>query len=380
LTVIYERDVPGPKTHAFVIGCGRFPGLDGALAQRLPQTVAGAHAFIQFLEREADNFIAPLATIEVLLSDPAFQAGQDRFARAGRAHDRRADDQVDSATRENARTAGNRWRDQCQPGDHMIFYMASHGVADGEARAMGVLEDINTSPHQRWHETVNVASLARGLPQLDPGAGWIFLDACQTLYPEVLQYVEGVASLSWITVDVVALASRPKNAVALGGSRYGEAAWAPAQGAPYFTQALLHGLEGACVQAEEHLGWAVNSRPLLWDLHKVADAALDWRHLHPEMLAPCNLELSLLKVAQPMVPVAVRTNPQADLAHAVSVVAAAADGRSHVRDDQALTWRFRVQPDGVHYTVTATFPPGGPLYASNTFPAYPPARVVTLGS
>lgn len=381
MTLVYDRQVEGGKTHAFVIGCGRFPHY----AQGAGDTVAtanGARRMVEWLIANADTLIPPLATIEVVLSDPGNAPGEDRLAIGNFEHDPRADDHVDPARFAETDEAGETWTDRCQRGDSMFLYMASHGVVDRDARAMGLLEDVLSQTNRPWKQSVNVAAIAQGLPLLGISAGWVFLDACQHVIQEVLNTDAGVKSLCWKDPDALELAKAPDvRALALAGSRLGGEAYAPTNGdPPFFTQALLEGLRGACVQSFDKIGWAVCSERLMFDLAKVALAALHGVSLvRPQALVAFNDEMPLATIAEPLMPIAVRTSPESEMhgAHAVYAVRER-DGHRRDRDDQSMTWRFRVPPDGSRYIVSAEFPPDGPVYASEAFQASPSACNVTL--
>lgn len=379
MTLVYSREGPEdqPRTHAFLIGCGRFPHYAQNGSADRPATAAGARAMTRFLIDHADALVAPLATVEVCLSDPAIATGADQLAIGPYPNDPRADDGVDSALRALVETAGLAWTARCRPGDHMVFYMASHGVADANGAA-GLLEDVASQPNRRWNESLNITVLGQGLSQLDPGGAWVFLDACQDVVTDFLTTI-AVSGVILVEINVQKLAKARVKALALAGSRFGASAWAPnSPDPPIFTQTLLKGLGGACVKNFDGLGWAVSAASLQHDLPGVAEAALDYRVLEVESLIGFNGRGPLLTVAAPRVPISVRTATESHLAFALAASATTAGGQTVHKPGGASTWRFEVAPDGAHYQVQAAFPPHLPVYADGGFDAFPPACSVIL--
>ncbi|MCJ2877529.1 caspase family protein [Rhizobium pusense] len=368
-----------PQTHVFVIGCGRFPSLRVDGSANSAATVAGARAVARFLIDQADALIAPLGSVEVLLSDPINQPGHDLLGIGPFAHDPRANDLVSSATEANYRTAGDTWVGRCRPGDHMFFYMATHGVANSDATAVGVLEDVKSAPHRPWGQSINVTQLATALPVLGADGCWVFLDACQEVVPEILEQVNGVQSQPLISYSVTDLARRRTSSVALAGSRLGGTAWAPTDGnPPFFTQALIEALRGAGVEYFIGEGWVVTGLQILFNLDHIANAALNNAGLQTESLTQFNRRVKLLRVAEPMIPVVVRTAIENHMSIAVSVTASDGNGRTYAKVGNELAWRFRVEPDQAVYTAEAQFAGPQPAYQPASFIAAPPAQIVEL--
>ncbi|RWB32211.1 MAG: caspase family protein [Mesorhizobium sp.] len=379
VTTVYLRPGDAPQTHAFVIGCGRFQSLSAnGLADRVA-TAAGARAIVRFLLDRADGLIAPLGSIEVLLSDPAQVAGQDTLSLGVVNHDPRADDVVEQATEANYHTAGDRWIGRCRPGDHMFFYMASHGVTDSDTTAVAVLEDIRSINHRPWAQSINITQLASALPTLQADGCWVFLDACQEVIPTLFQQINGAQSPALITPDITALTRRRTSSVSLAGSRLGTSAWAPTDGSPpFFTQALIEGLSGASVEYTNTDGWVVTGQQILFTLSRIANAALNNTDLQTESLTQFNRDVKLLRVPHPQIPVVVRTAVESHMLAAVSVTASDGNGRIFTKNDAEMAWRFRVDPDLARYTTSAQFPAGNPPYQDQVFTAAPPAQIVEL--
>lgn len=391
MTLAFERAVSGAKTHALVIGCGRFPHFDPTLELNREATIAGARQMMEFLASHRDKFVAPLASIECLLSDPAVSAGQDMLgadltdaAGAPPATLLGVGDKVENVTLDNIEKACDAWIGRCEPGDHMVFYMSSHGVA-GHDSALGLCEDVNAQPHKRWSQSINVTKLADGLPTTNAGRAFVFFDACQEVVPEILGQAPGGTGYNPILYSLQQLPqARRYRTFALAASRLGAQAWAPdGPVPPYFTQALLDGLRASSVEALPNLGWTVTGRQLQYSLPMIAEAALGWRELETEPLTKfAELDFALLTVDQPSVPVLIRTEVDSHLpqtTHAEVICDDAAVAPIPRPNGPELAWRFRIEAHRRReYTTSLAFANGTPAYLPVKFDALPPAKVIVL--
>ena len=262
MTLVYNRHREPPATHAFILGCGRFPALDPTLRPNRLSTVNGARKIVRFLIDHADDLIAPLASVECLISDPNDAEGQDALGIGMFANDPRGgSDAVDCASLASTTFAGKAWLNRCRKGDTMFFYMASHGIVDSSCAAFALLEDVNSNRFSPWEQSLNIKNLATGLPTIEAGACWVFLDACQEQLPDAMDRIDGTGGLCLLRPTSKHLAKRSEvQSCALAGSRYGGVANSPVSDPPYFTQALLRGLEGACVELFE-TAWAGSLQP-----------------------------------------------------------------------------------------------------------------------
>ncbi|MBD8640253.1 caspase family protein [Sphingomonas sp. CFBP 13733] len=404
MTIVFDRGVPPsgvPVTHAFVLGCGRFPARP-ALARAA--TVAGARRIMEFLASHADEFVAPIWSIECLLSDPSAAPGDDRLGVELHHGPRNAveppphpaeiappDKVVGPVTLKAVTDAGDVWLkrigdDDRHGADQAFFYMSTHGVSDG-ANALGLCEDVLSNPRRRWSQSLNVSTLALGLtsPLGKAFRGWIFLDACQEIAPDLLGSPTGLPGLHLIEFGVAA-ATKASNSIAIAGSRMGGKAWAPTgEEAPFFTQALIEGMENACVEDVPDVGWAVTATRLIFDLPRVAEATFGRRGIESEPLTRFNQPLvGLLKVAAPMIPVAISTEVEAHLSQAsVTVRRDDLGPPEHERKPggEDMVWRFRVEAHRKRtYSAEATFSGGEASYRKASFDSLPPCQIVRLRS
>jgi hypothetical protein len=395
MTLIYPSADPGypaatggPVTHALVIGCGRFPHFNSTKAMDRKSTVAGARAMVQFLRDRGADFLAPLATIECLVSDPDAKPGEDTVE--WEEHDAAGvASKVSAAVRPvllaDVQAAARTWLTRCRPGDHMFFYMSTHGIADGSA-ALGLCEDVLSNPFAKWSQSLNVTTLAQGVLVAGADRAWVFFDACQEIDQALLGAPTGTPGFNLVEYSLSDLTKLKRRPLALAGSRLGGRAWAPKDGKapPFFTQALLEGLTNACVEQVAGLGWVVTGAQLLFGLKQVADATLELT-VETEPLHIFNEpRLGLLTIPAPEVPVKIRTETEAHFAHIASGSVECSDNSiapiPWVRPDPfELAWRFRVKADRLHqYKASLVFANAGVAYNAEEFSAMPPAQVVVL--
>lgn len=400
MTIVFDRgeDLPDtPVTHAFVIGCGRFPA---RVALNRKATVAGAREIMRFLSARADDFLlakqdssmpAPVWTIECLLSDPNVAPGDDALGvdlgreAPANATISAAGDAVEKVTKAVVEKTGQAWLERIRPGDQAFFYMSSHGISDG-SNALGLCEDVLTMKNRKWSQSLNITTLAKGLTTELVGAarGWVFFDACQEIVPSLLGRPTGLPGLHLIEFDVEQSA-KASNSCAVAGSPVGGKAWAPTgDEPPFFTQALIEGLSNSCVEAVPNLGWAVTASRLMFDIPRVGDAALGRKGLQTATIGGFNQPLiGLLKIDEPMIPIALSTEvgPHMTSANVAVVCDDATINDENFTPPPGLdfVWRFRVPAHRKRsYTATATFTQPEIKYNQAVFDPDPPCQFVHL--
>jgi hypothetical protein len=353
MTIVFDRGPSAePKTHALVIGCGRFPWIDPSLQPDRQSCFDSAAEVIKFLVERADDLIAPLATIDCLMADPAVDPDRepDRLPASVVALGLLTDE-VERPLARNVEDVLHALRNRCDPGDSIFIYLTSHGVAGRDERGLLVLEDANRRPADMWGQVLNVKSLAQYLPgSTQASSVWIFMDACQEVLGDIVNQVGGNAGMEPIKVNIVDYANQPVTAVALAAVHLGGEAYAPpAGGVAYFTQALLEGLGSCCVEWRER-EWRVTGQRVLFGLDRIA-RALDGREITPQALVGFNMESHLLRVSNPSIPVHIASRPEAMLADATA--ACLVDGGSNevFSKNTGQDWRFRVPPRPTEYRI-----------------------------
>ena len=160
MTLIFKRESATPVTHAFVVGCGRYPHLRADHLADRKAPVAGALAFAKMLLESRDKLVAPLGSLELLLSDPAVAAGiVDISGKLGAV----LTDLIEPADERHFRDRGEQWLDGIRQGDAVIFYFSGHGIADQHGGAVGLLEDIGSKQMRPWSQSFNAYNLLMAL-------------------------------------------------------------------------------------------------------------------------------------------------------------------------------------------------------------------------
>lgn len=352
MTVVLDRPCDGgARTHALVIGCGRFPHLDAALQADRQSCYDSALEVVTFLAAKADAFELPLARIDLLLADPRAASGTNADLLPEAVRDRVDETApavaaflvigpVEAPTAQNVQLAFDRLVAAAQPGDAVVIYGCSHGVAGRDETGLLVLEDVGSSVANRWAQVLNVKFVASSLPaRLQASSVWIFMDACQEVLVDLVDQVDGVTGLKPISVSFREVARSRVRSVAIAAAHYGGVTQAPvAGGTAYFTEALLDALGHSCVEVVDGR-WKVTAKELPFAIERIA-AARGLQTVEASVMTIDTRASALLSVEAPNVPVHVASIPARMLEHATS--AYLHDGAVQVFPKAAgAEWRFR---------------------------------------
>ncbi|MFG1284884.1 caspase family protein [Xanthobacter autotrophicus] len=376
MTLVYDRPMEGPATHAFVVGCGRYPHLEADNLADRKSPVAGAVAVVEGLIGIADSLIAPLASVEMLVSDPADEGGPasiaERLPQLGFAS-------VDQADAGHFQAAGDAWLDRVRPGDSVVFYFSGHGVVDQKGSAIGLLEDVKALRNRPWAATFDVHPLATALGTIGAESAWVFFDACQEIsntLPDTIWKSNGITLKELSLED---LANESCEPLAIAGSKLGHLAWAPdAYLPPYFTQVLLKGLSGCCVEKTRAHGWAVTGQTLLFKLRELASAIVEAVEVTPQSLLRYSEGKAFAKVTAPFTPVAVRSEPEMALHMATAVRIMDGAEVMHSTTEAHFVWRVDVPIVDRDLTVECSVAAGDVELSPQTFRPEPPSHKIVL--
>jgi hypothetical protein len=314
MSMLIDRDVAGSKTHAFVIGVGNFPhahagqGVLPALrgVPDLPSAADSAKLMCDWLLENKDRLAAPLATLEVLISDPSNTDDRYPWPRGP----------VDPATEANVAARGLAWfaRATAAPGDVAFFYCCGHGASYVEQPVL-FLEDLNANPVNPWSH-INLSHLATALRKdKSLKAAFLFSDACGEFVPsfalERAQDCRFYAAPDLFAPsrnNVSLLCAAPEGLLAYEGAdaanskrRFGR-----------FTQACLKGLNGSSARWSNKR-WAVNCRDLAGDLKSLRRVFFDyWGDAEPFDPYSAVTPIDALPIVYPHdfeLPVVVMTDP-----------------------------------------------------------------------
>ena len=148
-----------PVLHACIIGIGRFTNFPSSHKVNRPACADSARAMVDMLINNADNLAVPLGTIECLISDPRDDPNDlSKLAKTHAVYDPRDEDDlyVEAGTTADVEAATNEWLNRiregtenslgAKPGDHILLYVCSHGVAGRDKTALAILEDTDPDP------------------------------------------------------------------------------------------------------------------------------------------------------------------------------------------------------------------------------------------
>jgi hypothetical protein len=330
----------------------------------------------EMLIAKRDKLVAPLGSIEMLLSDPAAtEAATD----IGQRLTGTIATQIEPADEAHFRDSAEKWLDRIRPGDVIVFYFSGHGITDRVGDAVGLLGDVRTSTKRPWAQTFSVTKLALALRTMSAESAWVFFDACQEVVAEFADRLWDVKNIELKELTLRDITESSCEPLALAGAATGRVAWAPnGDEPPFFTQVLLKGLSGCCVERTREHGWAVTGVTLLYDLAEVGRSLIDGIAVQPQSLAAHSERKVLLVVDHPFTPVTVRSSPETHLKLAAAV--RLMHGPDIVSSGTAsdFVWRADVEFAERELTVHCETRQGAAMLAPQTFRQQPPAHNITL--
>lgn len=366
MTLLFNRPPAiGPATHAFVIGVGGYPfakaeagNLPDLIAPEIPSAADSAKYFCDWLIRNRDTLVDPLATLEVLISDSG--DGEERYEWGQTLPDGQAlPNPIDAATSINVQTAGRAWlhADRVRDGDTVLLYFCGHGASLSSEPAvfLGDLNEDNTP----W-KFMNMMSLGRSLKQnARIGKAYLFVDACGEKIagfdlhilanrdPGVTFWdpVKWGAAEAW---KVLLYCATPSGVLAHDGEMPGSNIRLGR-----FTQTLVRALDGALV-ADWNGRWAVDSANLTSQLKKLREFSFPGWSDHPfdpGPLMPFNEIVHIVVPSKPTVPIQARVSPRDALNGHLFCIGDAPPPPLPVNndielDDVANVWRAELPPSG----------------------------------
>ncbi|MET9897250.1 caspase family protein [Streptomyces sp. NPDC006446] len=259
-----EEDTGLPRTHALVIGVGKYPHLAGGEApvadpdgmRQLSSPPLSARALAHWLLAEYNDPARPLGSVALLLSEE--QPAPFADPRTRTAHD------VDAATIDNILAAVTAWFDRgdSHVDNRLVFYFCGHGVSQGDDMAL-LAADIFADRHNPLNGALDFAALMNGLKRCKAGQQVFFVDACRS-NSDVLIESSGTR---FAGRSPLGAGSRPLDLprrfhIPYYATLAGDRSHARPGQVSLFTEALLRSLAGAASDDPEG-DWRVNTAHLL---------------------------------------------------------------------------------------------------------------------
>jgi Caspase domain len=180
VSLVHNVNVAGPATHAFLIGVGFYPHLNGGGQTltsdndgmgQLTSPPVSARALAQWLITSFRNPSKPLSTVELLLSEAA-PAPFDHPAQGPVA--------VNAATMANVVPALGDWfvRGNAHPDNLLLFYFCGHGISQGPNTAL-LMADFGANPLRSLSGALDFRKLYLGLERCRATEQCFFIDACR---------------------------------------------------------------------------------------------------------------------------------------------------------------------------------------------------------
>lgn len=188
MTLVKNDNINGSSTHAIVIGVGSYAHLIGGVGPlfqdhggmgQLSSPPHSARAFADWLLKDYNNPIKPLASIEILISDAA---NQTYTLPTGEVK------QIEKATVANVITAVNDWfnRGDQNKDNLLIFYFCGHGIARGAGTSL-LLENYGETSYGALRQAVYFDGLHLGMDKCKARYQCYFIDACRVASPTLIQ-------------------------------------------------------------------------------------------------------------------------------------------------------------------------------------------------
>ncbi len=268
MTLLLDKASTRPGTHAIVIGIGRYPWLDGGKGKprfvdhdgmgQLTSPPASARAFATWLLETYDNPAAPLASVELLLSDAKSQTFK---APTGTVT-------VEPALIANVTTAIRGWAKRSKhERDLLLFFFSGHGIAAAVQTTL-LCEDYGSDELSPMSFGVDFNKLHIGLDRSTARLQCFFVDACRVGSSTILESFNNYGQP--IIDPTKEPRPRPRQAPVFHATLAGQLAYGRKNKPSYFTEAVLRGMRGAgSDNSQDGLTWWVETDQLLRALPKL---------------------------------------------------------------------------------------------------------------
>ena len=377
--LVHSADVPGPATHALVIGVSAYPHLLGGTGPvtgrhegmgQLTSPGPSARAVASWLIENLRDPGKPLATVALLSAEQVAQPF--RNPATGETHS------VEPASMAAMTDAIEGWGSRGgDPADRLLFYFCGHGIANG--REVSLLSaDYGANPRNQLADALDFSGLWLGMEAVAAREQCFFVDACRANSSTALGasgyrgdpvYLPDVANL-----PMPALA--PRQAPVFYSTILGQDAYGRPQRPSPFTEALVRALSGAGGDDNEG-DWRVSTTGLKRAIDFFMDRAFAAGAQQAQVPATNNLSTFFLHYldGKPEAQVFVGCRPEQ--ANAFADFSYRKDGVIVDRREPANgDWELTLSPGD--YEFVADFATGGYRHAVKQWYVHPPYRKVPL--
>lgn len=261
-----------PATHAIVISVGEYAYLSGGSGSRLAKLDGGlqqlssppesAKTFAKWLLDEFNNPEKPLATLSMLISE---KGGPSTFK-----HNKLpAPVTLKEATIDHVEEAVWNWKDfgDKHEDNLVLFFFCGHGVARGLDGVTLLLADYGENDNKPMKGAVNFAAMHRGMAQCKASEQCFFIDACRKVSDIATRTTEKGNSI--IQDDQNRPHNSPWNFAVFYSTLGGESAYGRKNKPSYFTEVLIHGLNGTgSNNRNANSKWRVSTGDLNTAIHR----------------------------------------------------------------------------------------------------------------
>ena len=340
-----------PGTHALVIGIGRYPWLVGGKGKprfaqndgmaQLTSPPASARAFATWLLETYDNPKAPLASLDLLLSD----AKDQKFKAAT------GTVEVEAATFDNVSKAIKAWaKRSTREEDILVFFFSGHGISAAVQTTL-LCEDYGSDDLAPLTHAIDFNKLHIGLDRRPARRQCFFVDACRVATSNIL---ETFNSFGQAVVDPLAQHNpKARQAPVFHSTLAGQLAYGRKGKTSYFTEAVLRAFRGPASDNNlDGLTWWVQTDALLRALPPLLQRVVEDQEQVLQQ-APgtdiSNFPLHRLKERPASIPVDVSCSPDHRTAKAVLSYSGA--GKTLKRKPSPKVWQLDL--DEGRYTFQA---------------------------
>lgn len=256
-TIFEKAQRVGPHTHVLIVGVDAYDHAEGGggersewhLARDLIQLTSPSQSALAlaewFVRRPLNNPVAPLGSVELLVSDRGYIAG------------------ANPATFENVQAAFLRWfkRSDENEGNVAIFYFCGHGVHTGEDQYL-LFQDFGRDPEQPWASALDISGTMLSVSTHCRAKSQIyFLDTCRTIVDRP-QFKYDRRPETWPKRPAAMSKAKGKTRYMLQPAGLGQTVWAYHSQPSPFCQALIQALQGLAAVKTEDDQWVIGVQGL----------------------------------------------------------------------------------------------------------------------